>query len=141
MIDSFKCEYHFLSNFYGCEIHYDGFLYKSVEAAYQASKSMDYMTRASFENFSPFEAKKKGRKLILRPQFDSIKYDIMLNLVQIKFLNNELLANKLLETGDEELIEGNTWNDVFWGVCNGEGKNNLGKILMHTRNILLTLRN
>jgi predicted NAD-dependent protein-ADP-ribosyltransferase YbiA (DUF1768 family) len=39
----------------------------------------------------------------------------------------------LLETGDAELVEGNWWDDTFWGVCNGVGQNNLGKILMDTR--------
>ena len=33
-------------------------------------------------------------------------------------------------------IEGNTWNDTFWGVCNGQGQNWLGKILMLVRSEL-----
>lgn len=41
----------------------------------------------------------------------------------------------LLATGDAVLKEGNTWNDVFWGVSlkTGQGENNLGKILMRVR--------
>jgi predicted NAD-dependent protein-ADP-ribosyltransferase YbiA (DUF1768 family) len=39
----------------------------------------------------------------------------------------------LKATGDEELVEGNWWNDTFWGVCNGVGENNLGKLLMKIR--------
>ena len=35
--------------------------------------------------------------------------------------------------GEEYLEEGNTWHDTYWGVCNGKGKNKLGKILMQVR--------
>jgi predicted NAD-dependent protein-ADP-ribosyltransferase YbiA (DUF1768 family) len=56
----------------------------------------------------------------------------MEELVRRKFADPEL-AEKLLATGDEELVEGNTWNDRFWGVCRGEGRNELGKILMRVR--------
>jgi hypothetical protein len=39
----------------------------------------------------------------------------------------------LLATGDMELIEDNDWDDTYWGVCNGAGENNLGKLLMKIR--------
>jgi len=52
--------------------------------------------------------------------------------VREKF-KQEDLKQMLLDTGDQELVEGNTWNDTFWGVCRGEGQNNLGKILMKVR--------
>lgn len=56
-------------------------------------------------------------------------------LVQKFSEENQELMDKLLETGDEELIEGNTWKDVFWGydVNLKQGKNNLGKMLMKIR--------
>ena len=60
----------------------------------------------------------------------------MYEICKIKFTTNPNLAKRLLDTGDEELIEGNDWNDIFWGVCNGKGENNLGKILMRIRNEL-----
>ena len=50
-----------------------------------------------------------------------------------KFSQSEELKKKLLDTGDQELIEGNYWNDTFWGVCEGKGQNHLGKILMQIR--------
>ena len=53
--------------------------------------------------------------------------------VNAKFSTNESLKKRLLETGDEELIEGNTWNDTYWGVCKGVGLNKLGEILMRVR--------
>jgi predicted NAD-dependent protein-ADP-ribosyltransferase YbiA (DUF1768 family) len=43
------------------------------------------------------------------------------------------LRNKLLQTEDWLLVEGNAWNDTFWGQCRGVGENNLGRILMAIR--------
>ena len=43
------------------------------------------------------------------------------------------LSELLIGTEDVELVESNNWNDTFWGVCNGKGKNHLGKILMEVR--------
>ena len=61
---------------------------------------------------------------------------IMEDIVKAKFSQNEELAEKLLATDDEYLIEGNTWGDRFWGAVNGEGRNQLGIILMQVRNEL-----
>ena len=65
--------------------------------------------------------------------FFDVKVKLMFDLVTEKFKQNPELKQKLLETGNQELIEGNTWNDTFWGVCNGQGQNWLGKILMLVR--------
>lgn len=68
----------------------------------------------------------------LRPDWEYIRVDVMTELVRKKF-SQEPLRSQLIATGDAELIEGNWWNDTFWGVCNGVGENNLGKILMKVR--------
>jgi predicted NAD-dependent protein-ADP-ribosyltransferase YbiA (DUF1768 family) len=68
--------------------------------------------------------------------FFDVKVKLMFVLVTEKFKQNPELKQKLLETGNQELIEGNTWNDTFWGVCNGQGQNWLGKILMLVRSEL-----
>ena len=47
-----------------------------------------------------------------------------------------VLRAKLLATGDQELAEENTWGDMFWGTCNGQGKNRLGILLMHMRSMI-----
>ena len=60
----------------------------------------------------------------------------MQEIVQAKFEQNPVLAKWLLNTGDAKLIEGNTWNDRYWGVCAGIGQNKLGKILMKVRDNL-----
>ena len=132
MINRFNGQYAFLSNFYPVQITFAGITYPSVENAFQAMKTLDFNERLQFVNLTPGEAKYKGKHITLRPHWDNIKPAIMKTLLELKFQNSEL-REKLLATGEEELVEGNTWNDTFWGVCNGVGKNYLGKLLMRIR--------
>jgi hypothetical protein len=57
----------------------------------------------------------------------------MYNIVKDKFLRNPDIRQRLLYTINDDLVEGNNWNDTYWGVCNGIGQNKLGKILMRVR--------
>ena len=82
---------------------------------------------------TPGKAKRYGRKVKLRSDWEDVKISVMKQIVEIKFSDPELM-DKLIDTHPKQLIEGNNWNDRFWGVCNGTGKNNLGKILMEVRN-------
>jgi len=133
MIGKFADEYEFLSNFYPIEIKDDDIIYPSLEHAFQAMKSLDLKERRKIASCrSPGRAKRMGEKLKTRPGWDSLKIDIMLGLLEIKFRDREL-RKLLLATGDEELVEGNTWKDTFWGVYNGKGENMLGKLLMALR--------
>lgn len=133
VIDKFEGKYRWLSNFYHCDVTYDGQTYKSSEAAYQASKTLDKKERDKFENVASGQAKKMGKTLELRPDWEEVKDDIMRDIVTIKFSCNSYLMQKLINTGDAELVEGNWWGDTYWGVCCGEGQNKLGKILMELR--------
>lgn len=134
MISSFRDEYFFLSNFYPVEIKLDGIVYPNAEAAFQAQKTLDVEERRKFSMLkNPVQAKRLGRKVKLRDDWEEVKLDIMTEVVSQKFLQHPHLIEMLLQTGDEELIEGNRWGDRFWGVCKGKGKNNLGKILMKIR--------
>lgn len=135
-ITSFRDEYFFLSNFYICDIEYNGFKYTSVEAAFQAQKCLDKNVMAEFTTMTPGQAKKCGCKVKLREDWESVKINIMEEIVRVKFTSNGELKQMLLDTQDMELIEGNNWNDRFWGVCKGKGQNNLGKILMKIRDEL-----
>ena len=78
------------------------------------------------------QVKRLGGKVSMRGDWDEIKVGVMRDLIRIKFQDEQLVA-ELLCTGHKELIEGNTWNDIFWGVCNGKGENWLGRILMEVR--------
>lgn len=65
----------------------------------------------------------------------------MREVVECKFKQNRWLMQKLMSTGKTQLVEGNNWNDTFWGVYKGEGENMLGKILMEIRDKELSVRN
>lgn len=136
IIDSFHGEYAFLSNYYDSPIFYDGILYPSVEHAFQAAKTTVFIQRIIIANKkTPGQAKCAGRKVTLRDNWDDIKLYIMKELIILKFTNPKL-KSALLNTKDAELIERNTWNDTYWGICNGIGENHLGKILMEVREML-----
>lgn len=130
-IDSFRDEYSFLSNFYICNVTYDGFTYTSSESAFQGQK--DLSRREEFTKYSPLMSKKIGKRVKLRSDWEEIKLSLMEEIVRCKFDQNPDLKEKLLSTGDRLLIEGNTWGDYYWGVCKGKGENHLGKILMKLR--------
>ena len=132
-IDNFREEYFFLSNFYPSKVKYDGIEYLNSEAAFQAQKCSRRSDRLEFENLNPSEAKRLGRKVKIREDWEIVKLDIMRNIIREKFNQNPDITLKLIETGDNYLEEGNTWGDIIWGVCNGKGKNLLGKILMEIR--------
>lgn len=134
-IDSFRGKYYFLSNFYPAKVTYEGFTYKNNEAAFQAQKVLSIDGKSAFTELSPADAKKKGRRVRLRPDWEQVKDGIMEEIVRAKFTQNPDLKQQLLLTGNAELIEGNTWNDCYWGVDarSGIGQNHLGKILMKVR--------
>lgn len=133
MINSFEGEYAFLSNFYEHPISNGVITFPTNEHYFQAMKTLEDDERLAIARATtPGQAKRMGRSVKLRPDWESIKLDVMETAVRIKFTDSELAA-KLIATGDEELIEGNWWNDTFWGVCNGVGENHLGKILMKVR--------
>ncbi len=134
-INQFRGDYYFLSNFYEANVEYIGLTYKNNEAAFQAQKCIDHSDRVKFTDLAPNNAKALGRRVKLRSDWESVKVEIMHQIVYNKFTQNKDLGEKLLQTGDTELIEGNTWNDKFWGVDlkTGVGRNQLGKILMEVR--------
>ena len=136
VINSFDGEYRFLSNFYPCEVRFEGYWYRSTEAAYQAAKTLDLHLRTQFVDLDAGKAKRLGKTLQLRPDWETIKVDVMWALIQQKFAPGTALAAQLLATGSAQLIEGNHWGDTFWGMCNGVGENWLGKLLMKQREYL-----
>ena len=138
-IDSFRDEYSFLSNFYEAPVEYEGLTYQSSEAAYQAQKCADPKDREAFTVMNPGKAKRAGRTVTLRKDWEDVKIAVMTDIVRAKFEQNSDLAEMLLATKDAYLEEGNYWGDRVWGTVNGEGANNLGIILMNTRKFLQTM--
>lgn len=140
-IEESQGDYRFLNNFWPASVVLDGVSYPSVEHAYQAAKTLNLDDRKQFLCCTHGEAKRAGRALLLRSDWEQVRLSIMSDLVKQKFTNNRILAEKLIDTGAAELIEGNNWNDTFWGVCRGIGDNNLGKILTVVRSQLSEGRN
>lgn len=162
MIIAFKDKYRPFSNFWilrngvtippiaNKEWHPDLTIYNSVENAFQAAKTLDYDQRDLIARMPPNEAKTYAYQLMLRNDWEQIKVGIMINLVKQKFDNSTVLRMLLVNSGDEEIIEGNNWHDNEWGVCYCgvcqndrkyvllESHNKLGKILMNLRGLYKT---
>ena len=132
-ISSFREENGFLSNFHPSAVTYGGITYTNNEAAFQAQKVLCDEEKLAFSVLPPAKAKRLGRSVQLRPDWEQVKDDLMYEIVLAKFSQNPELREKLLATGETPLYEGNTWNDCYWGVCKGQGLNKLGKILMRVR--------
>lgn len=128
----FDGPFRYLSNFYMAPVVYNGVIWTNSEAAYQASKCADSSQMEWFHKLDPGPAKKLGKHIKMRPDWDNVKFQIMYEIVKAKFEQNEDLKYKLLATTGH-LEEGNTWGDKIWGTVNREGENNLGKILMRIR--------
>ena len=106
-ISEFRGEYYFLSNFYSAPVTYNGMCFKNNEAAFQAAKCPERMTE--FCRLNPSEAKRLGRRVKLRDDWEAVKDTVMYEICKAKFSQNPDLADKLVATKDAELIEGNTW--------------------------------
>ncbi len=132
----FKGNYRFLSNFYQCRFVWNNILWHSTEAAYQAAKTTSMQDWLYIRTLHPGDAKRYGRNLKLRSDWENIKHEVMLQIVREKFKQNPGLLKWLKGTGTSELQEGNNWGDHIWGICppgSGNGENYLGRILMHVR--------
>jgi len=147
IIAVFKDDFEFLSNFYQSQFVWKGYTWPTVEHAYQAAKTLGVeMRRLIRQSSTPSQAKRLGRQVILRSDWEDIKIDIMYELVKLKFFSNVDIAEKLLATGEDMLIEENSWHDNIWGDCcchkcsNIEGENFLGLILMLVREDLKKMK-
>jgi ribA/ribD-fused uncharacterized protein len=129
-------------SFHPAIIEFEGKQYPTVEHAYQAAKTENLRAREQFQitgSLTAGQAKRMGALLDLRPGWNAMKVGIMYQLLLEKFTYVDLRL-KIISTTDAELIEGNDWGDTFWGVCNGEGENLLGKCLMMVRTHVKDIR-
>ena len=145
MITEFDGKYAFLSNFFYAPFVYDGIIYPTNEHFFQAMKTLDQEKRKQIaEAKTPGAAKRMGRQVQLREDWEEVKYTAMRVGVERKFDAHPDLAEKLIATGDAILIEGNSWHDNTWGSCFCPkcaaiaGKNWLGEILMERRKELVS---
>lgn len=143
-IDRFHGEFAFLSNFYhppflGQRLHG----YNTTEHFFQAMKTLDEAQREVFKdpNMSPAQAKRHGQDVTLRDDWEDIKDAVMLHALRRKFHPESTMAQRLLDTGHESLVEGNHWHDNYWGrcycnQCGNVGRNQLGWLLEQVRSEL-----
>lgn len=137
-VTSFKGRFRFLSNFTAAHVLYEGDAYGSVEHAYQAAK-FPKEKRTLFllgTGLTAGQAKRLGQKATLSPDWETKKVEVMRELIAQKFKLRSYSGKLLMLTGQDELVEGNTWGDTFWGQCDGKGKNMLGILLMQRRSEL-----
>lgn len=133
-IDSFEGPFGFLSNFYPAPVEFEGVVYPTSEHAYHAAKTLDLAQRALILRCAtPSSAKRFGQRVSMREDWEAVKIETMEAIVERKFRTHPDLRVRLLATGTRELIEGNFWGDRFWGICGGQGRNELGKVLMRVR--------
>ena len=130
-----------MSNFELYPVIYQGIEYPSSEHAYQAQKLKDIEDKKAILPLTSGQAKKfhlNFPKEKLVENWESIKLDVMRDVLIDKFTRHEELKQKLIDTGDKYIEETNAWKDQFYGVYykTGEGQNNLGKLLMLLRDKL-----
>lgn len=128
----FRGDRWFLSNFFPAPVVLDGVTFPTVEHAYQAAKTLHRPSREVVRRaVTPGQAKRLGRTLILRPDWEAVKLQVMEALLRQKFADPALRAKLRALPG--EIVEENTWNDTWWGRCRGRGENHLGRLLMRIR--------
>jgi ribA/ribD-fused uncharacterized protein len=139
-ITGFVGAYSVLSNFHPSRVEWMGFEVSTVEHAFQLAKTLNPQARSRIASApAPRDAKRLGRCVELRPEWEQLKCGVMKALLVQKFTRHAQLAQILLGTADAELVEANTWGDTFWGVCGGVGRNQLGLQLMEVRMLLRSL--
>lgn len=135
IIDRFDGQYRFLSNFYETPLLFRGLVFENAEAAFHSQKCPQ--RAKEFQGLNASQSKRLGRQVEMRPDWDKVRDQVMYEVVSEKFSQNSKIRERLIATGEAMLVEGNTWNDRYWGVCNGIGQNKLGKILMRVRSELM----
>lgn len=140
VIDSFRGEHYFLSNFYSAPVPFRGAVFPTSEHAFMAAKTSDPAAfHAILSAATPGDAKKLGRTVPLVADWDAIRYGVMYDVLLSKFTHNGGLRTRLMATRGALLVEGNTWHDQTWGSCvcpqhtEIPGDNALGVILMALR--------
>ncbi|MDC8973994.1 NADAR family protein [Mycobacterium marinum] len=140
VIDRFRGEHFFLSNFYPAITPHRGRVFPSSEHAYMAAKTNDSDAIAAIlAAADPAEAQRIGRAAPLIDGWEQQRFAVMEEIVTAKFTHNPDLAERLAVTTGALLVEGNDWHDQTWGSCRCDehrdtpGANALGVILMTVR--------
>lgn len=135
VISSFKGDYDFLNNRFGCSFIWEGIKYNNAETAFHASKLSDEAERKLFSRQSAEKSAMKGGQITPSAEWEERKFKTMMSIQIAKFSQNPSLMKRLLATGNCIIINGNNKHETYWGVdlYSWKGKNNLGNILMTIR--------
>ncbi len=133
----YERQFYVLSNFSAFSLEWNGKRFDTSEAAYHWEKFPNHsdIRQQIWDAPSAHAALKIAEKYkdYRRTDWENVRVDIMRDILRAKAQQHEYVRQKLLETGDRELIE-NSWRDGFWGWHpNGEGRNMLGKLWMEIR--------
>ncbi len=134
-INRFKGEYDFLSNRFPCRVLWEGLEYRSAEAAFQASKCQDEKERRVYAGCSTDKAILKGKDQVPYLGWEEDQLAIMESILRAKFEQNPSLMQKLADTGNCVLLNGNNKQETFWGIdlYSWIGENHLGRIIMNIK--------
>lgn len=138
IIPEFTDEYSFLSNEYQFETNLGGRTYQSLEHAYHSEKSNDpsWKDYCSKKTTKIKDLRKACLAIVFRNDWNKIKLDLMAYLLLQKFVENEDMKQRLIDTSPKILLNGNFNGDKYWGFCLKEerGENMIGNMLMQIRN-------
>jgi N-glycosidase YbiA len=141
VIGFYPREFYCLDNFSSFKVKYDGYLYSSLEEAYQTIGFLESAPEIANEiknSHSAHEAQKIAylNKDKQRNDWDQVKVTIMEQLLRAKIEQNPYVKKKLLETKDYMIVEDSP-KDNYWGWgYNRDGENQLGKLWMKLRDEL-----
>jgi ribA/ribD-fused uncharacterized protein len=151
VINSFRDIHACLSNFYHYPVNACGWLCPTNEHGLVLSKcatswDKQRVTDAMSSGSTPGMAKRMGRHVDLRKEWEAIKIPVMTELIRQKFVVDSFPGKHLMLTYPSLLVEGNVWHDQFWGDCRCDrsgcvepGQNWLGRLLMVRRAQLLDI--
>ena len=138
VIGFYPREFYPFDNFSSFKVEWNGYLFSSVEEAYQAASFMgsdEELVEKIKKSHSADEAQRiayanRDRR---REDWDDVKISIMEELLRLKIEQNPYVKKKLLQTEDYMIVEDSPKDD-FWGWGpNRNGQNNLGKLWMKLR--------
>ena len=136
-IDNFNGYFDFLNNDYPCDIYFEGLIFKSVSHAYQAARSkLQHIREKIALADSIIEMYDIAAKIEDPLDWLKMRIKVMEKLVRDKFRRHRDLRDKLKATSNRELI--NTYADatnsnIFWGIVDNKGQNQLGRIIENVR--------
>lgn len=138
VIGFYPREFYPFDNFSSFKVEWNGYLFSSVEEAYQAASFMgsdEELVEKIKKSHSADEAQRiaYANRDKRREDWDDVKVSIMEELLRLKIEQNPYVKKKLLQTGDYMIVEDSPKDD-FWGWGpNRNGQNNLGKLWMKLR--------